>query len=81
MQRLMLRAIGYYQRNLSRRHRPCCRFIPVCSEYARQAIEKHGAAKGGYLAVRRVLRCHPFSRRDPYDPVPGTTMPSKEATH
>lgn len=70
MQSLMLKAIGFYQRNLSRRHGPCCHFIPSCSEYARQAIEKHGALKGGWLAVRRVLRCHPFTRRDPYDPVP-----------
>ena len=77
----MLRAIDFYQRNLSPTHRPCCRYIPVCSEYARQAIERHGAAKGGYLAVRRVLRCHPFSKRDPYDPVPDTKLPSKEAIH
>lgn len=70
MQRLLLRAIGYYQRNLSPQHRPCCHYIPTCSEYARQAIEKHGAAKGGLLAMRRILRCHPFTRRDPYDPVP-----------
>lgn len=70
MQRLMLRAIGYYQREISPRNRPMCHYIPTCSEYARQAIEKYGALKGGYLAARRILRCHPFTRRDPYDPVP-----------
>lgn len=70
MKRLLLNLIGYYQRNLSPQHRPCCRYIPTCSEYARQAVEKYGAAKGGWLAVRRILRCHPFSHRDPYDPVP-----------
>ena len=46
-----------------------CRFAPTCSEYAREAIEKHGAAKGMLLAVRRVLRCHPYHAGG-YDPVP-----------
>ena len=46
-----------------------CRFAPSCSEYAREAIEKHGAAKGTVLAVRRVLRCHPYHCGG-YDPVP-----------
>lgn len=46
-----------------------CRFYPSCSEYAREAIEQHGAARGSYLAVRRVLRCHPFHEGG-YDPVP-----------
>ena len=46
-----------------------CRFAPTCSEYAREAIEKHGAAKGTLLAVRRVLRCHPYHAGG-YDPVP-----------
>ncbi|MCL1796447.1 MAG: membrane protein insertion efficiency factor YidD [Clostridia bacterium] len=65
----MLWAIACYQKRGARRP-PCCHFIPSCSEYARIAIEKHGAAKGGWLAVRRILRCHPFTRREPYDPVP-----------
>ena len=46
-----------------------CRFAPSCSEYAREAIEKHGAARGTLLAVRRVLRCHPYHAGG-YDPVP-----------
>jgi len=46
-----------------------CRFAPSCSEYAREAIEKHGAGKGTVLAVRRVLRCHPYHCGG-YDPVP-----------
>jgi putative membrane protein insertion efficiency factor len=46
-----------------------CRFAPTCSEYAREAIEKHGAAKGTLLAVRRVVRCHPYHAGG-YDPVP-----------
>jgi hypothetical protein len=46
-----------------------CRFAPTCSEYALEAIEKHGAAKGVLLALRRVLRCHPYHSGG-YDPVP-----------
>ncbi len=48
-----------------------CRFLPTCSHYAMEAIERHGAAKGGWLALRRVLRCHPFAAAG-YDPVPGS---------
>jgi uncharacterized protein len=47
---------------------PSCRFTPTCSEYAMQAIEKYGALRGFYLAVRRLLRCHPFHSGG-YDPV------------
>lgn len=48
---------------------PCCRYAPSCSEYAIQALEKHGALKGSLLALWRLLRCNPFSRGG-YDPVP-----------
>ena len=47
-----------------------CRFTPTCSQYALEAIAKYGALKGSYLAVRRILRCHPFYKGDLYDPVP-----------
>ena len=50
----------------------CCRFIPTCSAYALEAVEKYGAWKGGALALKRILRCHPFHRQKSieYDPVP-----------
>lgn len=69
MKRLLLFLIRFYKRNISPHTRPSCRFVPTCSEYARTAIERFGAAKGGALALRRVLRCHPFARGG-YDPVP-----------
>lgn len=47
-----------------------CRFVPSCSEYAIEAVEKHGALKGLFLSIRRVLRCHPYHQHDVYDPVP-----------
>ncbi|HOB11815.1 MAG TPA: membrane protein insertion efficiency factor YidD [Syntrophomonadaceae bacterium] len=48
---------------------PACRFYPTCSHYAIQAVDKYGILKGGWLAVRRILRCHPFQSGG-YDPVP-----------
>ncbi|MFI3226812.1 MAG: membrane protein insertion efficiency factor YidD [Clostridia bacterium] len=59
-----------YQYGFSRYKTPTCRYIPCCSDYALQAIEKYGAIKGTYLAIKRILRCNPFSKRDFYDPVP-----------
>lgn len=47
-----------------------CRYNPTCSDYAKEAIGKHGVMGGGYLSIIRVLRCHPFSNRDHFDPVP-----------
>lgn len=70
MRKLLLRLIRFYQRGLSPLHPPCCRFVPTCSAYAAEAIEKYGAWKGGWLALRRIARCHPFYHGDRYDPVP-----------
>ena len=70
MRNVLLRLIRFYRRWLSPLHRPCCRFIPTCSAYALEAIEKYGAWKGGRLALRRLLRCHPWNRGDRFDPVP-----------
>ena len=58
-----------YQRWISPALPPTCRFFPSCSAYAEEAIRRHGAAAGSRLAVRRVLRCHPFHRGG-FDPVP-----------
>ena len=70
MKKCLLFLIRVYQRFIS----PCfparCRFKPTCSAYAFEAIEKYGALKGGYLALRRFLRCHPFYKGSLYDPVP-----------
>lgn len=70
MKKLMLALIRFYQRAISPYTPACCRFTPTCSAYAFEAINKYGAMKGGYLALRRLLRCHPFYKGDPYDPVP-----------
>jgi hypothetical protein len=50
---------------------PSCRYLPTCSEYALTALEAHGVLRGGWLAARRLGRCHPFGGSG-YDPVPGT---------
>ena len=70
MKKLLLAMIRFYQRAISPWFPARCRFRPTCSAYALEAIQKHGAWKGGRLAVKRFCRCHPFSKRDPYDPVP-----------
>ena len=69
MKSALLRLIRFYQRQISPLSPPRCRFIPTCSEYAAQAVEKYGAVKGAFLASRRLLRCHPFHKGG-YDPVP-----------
>lgn len=68
-QATVLLAIRGYQKVLSPLNPPVCRFHPSCSEYARQAVERYGAVRGGWLAVRRLVRCHPFHPGG-YDPIP-----------
>ena len=70
MRKLLLRLIRFYQRYLSPLHPPCCRCVPTCSAYAYEAICRYGALKGGWLAVKRICKCHPFYHGDIYDPVP-----------
>ena len=64
-----LQAIGLYQRFISPLLPPACRFWPTCSHYAAEAVARHGLGRGGFLAVRRLLKCHPFNAGG-YDPVP-----------
>ena len=77
MKALLLKLIRFYRSNLSPARPPCCRFIPTCSAYAFTAIERFGAIKGGYLALRRILKCHPFHPGG-YDPVPEKKPGKKE---
>lgn len=69
MRGILIFFITLYKWTLSPLLGPCCRFHPSCSEYAREAIEEYGAARGLRLAVRRLLHCHPFHPGG-YDPVP-----------
>ena len=69
MKRIVLGLIRVYQRTVSPALPPACRFVPSCSEYAYRAIEKYGLWKGGMIALKRVLRCHPFNPGG-YDPIP-----------
>ncbi len=69
MARLMIWVARGWQVGPSRVLPPSCRYLPTCSAYAIEAIGKHGAARGGWLALRRIARCHPWGRHG-YDPVP-----------
>ena len=60
--------IKFYRKYISPLKRPSCRFYPTCSEYALEAISKYGALKGGFLGVKRILKCHPYNKGG-YDPV------------
>lgn len=65
----MLALIKFYQNCISPLLPPTCRYTPTCSQYAVEAIKKYGPLKGGWLALKRILRCHPFGGSG-YDPVP-----------
>ena len=66
---ILVASIRFYQRFISPLTPPSCRFTPTCSQYALEALRKHGPLRGLYLAVRRILRCHPWGGSG-YDPVP-----------
>ena len=68
MKSFLIALIEFYRKWLSPLKPPTCRFIPTCSEYAVQAINKYGALKGSLLAVKRILRCNPFGSSG-YDPL------------
>ncbi|HEY0126344.1 MAG TPA: membrane protein insertion efficiency factor YidD [Blastococcus sp.] len=65
----MVAAVRVYQREISPRRPPCCRFTPTCSAYAVEALEQHGARRGSWLTVRRLVRCRPGAVGGA-DPVP-----------
>ena len=69
MKKIALLVIRVYQKTISRALPPSCRFTPSCSHYTYEAIDKYGFVKGGWLGVKRISRCHPFSPGG-YDPVP-----------
>lgn len=70
MKHLLLFLIRFYQKRISPLRAPACRFTPTCSQYALEAVEKYGAARGGFLAIKRLLRCNPWYKGDHFDPVP-----------
>ena len=69
MKKILIGFIKLYQKVISPLTPPSCRFYPTCSHYGLEAIEKHGALKGSWLAVRRISKCHPFHKGG-FDPVP-----------
>lgn len=70
MKKLLLSLIRFYQKYISPAFPARCRYSPTCSRYAYEAITKYGALKGGWLALKRFLRCHPFHKGNYFDPVP-----------
>lgn len=72
LKRLLLLLIRFYQTQISPGLPPRCRFVPTCSEYAKEAVEKYGASRGSLLAAKRLAKCQPFHRQKyiEYDPVP-----------
>jgi len=69
MKHVFLALIRFYQKALSPYLGKNCRYTPTCSQYAAEAIQKYGALRGGWMALRRILRCNPFHKGG-YDPVP-----------
>ena len=76
--RFLIVIVRLYQVAISPWTPPACRFMPTCSAYAIGALERHGALRGGWMALRRIGRCHPFGGQG-YDPVPGPHEPAASA--
>ncbi|WP_110941136.1 membrane protein insertion efficiency factor YidD [Geosporobacter subterraneus] len=68
MKYIFILLIKFYRKYISPLKAPSCRFYPTCSQYALQAFEKYGVVKGGYLSIKRILKCHPFHTGG-YDPL------------
>ncbi len=71
LQSALIGALRGYKRWLSPLLPPACRYLPTCSDYAQEAVVRHGAVRGSWLAARRLCRCHPWGGHG-YDPVPPT---------
>lgn len=68
MKSILINSIKFYKKYISPMRPATCRFLPTCSQYALEAIEKYGALKGGFFALKRILKCHPLHKGG-YDPV------------
>jgi putative membrane protein insertion efficiency factor len=77
MKRILIGSIRFYQKNISVRSAPKCKYYPTCSHYAVEAIQTHGAFKGFFLSIWRILRCNPFSKGG-VDPVPKKVIKGKK---
>lgn len=77
MNRLLVMLIRTYQLVISPYLPPACRYLPTCSQYAIDALERHGTLRGSWLAIKRIGRCHPFHTGG-FDPVPERTAPEKQ---
>ncbi len=76
MKKILIGFIKIYQKVISPLTPPSCRFYPTCSHYGIEAVEKHGALKGSWLAIRRISKCHPFHEGG-FDPVPDSDVHKK----
>jgi putative membrane protein insertion efficiency factor len=77
---LVIAAIRFYRIAISPVVPPACRYLPSCSEYCLEAVERHGVRRGLWLGARRIARCHPFHPGG-YDPVPEPPTPTKATSH
>ncbi|MFL0197915.1 membrane protein insertion efficiency factor YidD [Clostridium sp. WILCCON 0269] len=68
MKKLLIFLIKVYRKYISPLKVPCCRFYPTCSQYVLEALQKYGIIKGGFMSIKRILRCNPFCKGG-YDPV------------
>ena len=79
-QRLVLHGIRGYQLIFASMYAGSCRYLPSCSVYASEAVERHGASRGAWLALRRLMRCHPFGGHG-LDPVPAAAPRKRQREH